>query len=170
MEGSCPDCAAEPGEIHHAYCDWARKPDGSQILIDAVTYWVPFEDQDPRKAASEYLFIVEEPLNPENSESESVQNIAAFLSLDGATNYINNEEENDLEVDVLQILDHEEAHRPNGEWTAHIVIMPPAEGEEYPKVPQNICAHIQKANAVKYVEEDNITPLEIHPVTVKHTS
>lgn len=65
-DDTCPDCAARSGEIHHPFCDWARQPDGSQILIESVKYWNPEEDPDPRLPESKYIFVVQ--LLPQEDE------------------------------------------------------------------------------------------------------
>lgn len=41
---SCHDCAAEVGERHHPYCDWAATPDDEQVLIRMVDYRTPGMD------------------------------------------------------------------------------------------------------------------------------
>jgi len=76
----CPDCAAEQDEYHHPHCDWARKPDGSQILIDAITYWNPETETDPRDVDSEYVFVLSM-----KSEYDTEWNVSrAFESLSAA--------------------------------------------------------------------------------------
>lgn len=43
VEGACPDCGVDPGGIHHPNCDWARRPNGKQILIAAAEWPVEYE-------------------------------------------------------------------------------------------------------------------------------
>lgn len=38
VDGQCPDCGVNPGGTHHANCDWARRPNGKQILISAAEW------------------------------------------------------------------------------------------------------------------------------------
>lgn len=36
--GRCHDCGAEPGGVHHPFCDSARTPAGRQLLREADEY------------------------------------------------------------------------------------------------------------------------------------
>lgn len=95
----CHDCGAEPGGVHHAHCDSARQPDGSQILIEAACYFDPDTDTDPRTAESDFVFLgiaVETEHGPREP-------VAAFDSLDAAEAFTENEDWCEFDIRALQL-------------------------------------------------------------------
>lgn len=104
---SCTDCAADPGGVHHPHCDSARKPDGSQILIDAMAYWDPEEDVDPREPESDFVFPVV-ALDMENEGyPQHYRNITAFDALEKAQAYRSGvdwcDAEEEMEIRALRV-------------------------------------------------------------------
>lgn len=106
----CTDCGAEPGGIHHEHCDSSRKPDGSQILIDAMAYWDPDTDLDPRDPESDWSFIVvtiDESMD--TGYPEAYRHLRGFDTLENAELFIErdtfwtNEEDVRLEIRALEI-------------------------------------------------------------------
>lgn len=73
----CGDCGAEPGGVHHSHCDTAQDPSGTQILIQSVAYWDPESEIDPRKAESEYAYVVvmEPDEDPEHPQPRKVLSV-----------------------------------------------------------------------------------------------
>lgn len=101
-ESRCHDCNAKPGEIHHAHCDSARKPDGSQILIDAKAYWDPETDSDPRSAESEYIFVVILEVDGDDYPQER-KTLTSFNTLSNAETYVEGEDWGTMSIEVLRL-------------------------------------------------------------------
>lgn len=97
---TCHDCAAEQGEYHHPWCDSARTPDGTQILGNALEYWVPDEDPDPRGPESDLAFIVR--MLPTEEWEDEPKNMAWFDTLGGAEGWIEQEDWAEFDIDVLR--------------------------------------------------------------------
>lgn len=104
-DSDCHDCAASPGHTHHMSCDSARKPDGSQILIDAVTYWVPGRHTDPREPESDVMFIVRMMPSEDSEFPKEPQNMKVFAGYDNAVEYIENDDIDNLSIQALPLGD-----------------------------------------------------------------
>lgn len=115
VNGFCGDCGVEIGEIHHPHCDNARRPDGTQLLIDSVEYRT--DDQ-----AIEGHNRLEEPID---GKAESYQ-FRAHPDIDfrGVSTHLSLDHELETDVHEIQVSCYIDEHKvdrvlselPLGEW------------------------------------------------------
>lgn len=114
FDGDCADCGASPGGIHHPHCDSARKPDGSQILIDSMAYWNPDEDVDPREPESDFAFVAVALDTENDGYPQHYRNITAFDALEKAEAYYDGVDwcnaEEEMEIRALRIQSEVDVH------------------------------------------------------------
>lgn len=106
-DGRCVDCGAAPDGIHHPHCDSARKPDGSQILIDSMAYWDPETEADPREPESDYVFLVVDLGDEHDGDGvghyDEYRALIAFDALEKAEEYVDNEDWTTFGIQAMQI-------------------------------------------------------------------